>query len=71
MPIGNKRNWAKWSDNVAEIFPAITAFAVSVENILSIRVLNRGVRRVVVLMCKNKFGLESKWNCDLHYILGG
>ena len=49
-------------DNVVKIFPVITAFVVSVENILSIRVLNGGVRRVVVLMRKNKFGPESQWN---------
>ena len=53
----------------------ITLFAVSVENILSIRVFDRGVRRVgdVMrgIMSKNKFGLESQWNCDLCCIVGG
>ena len=56
------------------MFPAITSFAVSVENILSIRVFDWEVRRVgdlcMVLMSKNKFSPESQWNCDLHCIIG-
>ena len=53
----------------------ITSFAVSIENILSIRVFGREVRCVgyvmMVLMSKNEFGPESQRDCDLHYILGG
>ena len=44
--IGNKRNWAKWLENVVKIFPVITSFAASVESILSIKVFDRGVTRV-------------------------
>ena len=44
--IGNKRNWAKWLENVVKIFPVVTSFAASVESILSIKVFDRGVTRV-------------------------
>ena len=46
LSIGNKRNWAKWLENVVKIFPVITSFAASVESILSIKVFDRGVTRV-------------------------
>ena len=39
--IGNRRNWAKWSDIEVKIFPAVALFVVPVEKILSIKVLNR------------------------------
>ena len=44
--IGNKKNWAKWLENVVKIFPVVTSFAASVESILSIKVFDRGVTRV-------------------------
>ena len=54
--IGNKRNWAKWLENVVKIFPVITSFAASVESILCITVFDRGVARVGDIM----YGIDEQ-----------
>ena len=40
---GNRRNWARWSEMEVNILPEVTSSLVSVENILSIKVLDLGL----------------------------